>query len=341
MTPNVRKVSGSLVLAVAVAWAIATAAAGDESTGMSGARIHIENKRHDFGDVYERDAFIHTFEVKNIGTENLLIETVRTSCGCTVAEFDSIIAPGQVGKITLNLDGSKVNGTFTKSATVRSNDPDHPSMSVSLGGNILEYISIEPERVYLRGMHGEAVERELTITAHEQGTDFEILGISSNVDDKITYRVEPSTEAGVYKVKIFKNPKLTKINTWGSLHIATNNEHTPDKVVQVNVITPGSIVVSPSIVDFGKVDNARLMGAERIEKEIMISKANGDFSIKEITFSSNHYKAKVEPLDGRSYRVIVGFRPDSKDLSYSDEMVISTDDPLEPALRVRLIARGG
>jgi hypothetical protein len=341
MIRGMRKVS-SLVLCVALALpSTAAIAGGDNSPGTSGARISVENKRHDFGNVYERESFVHTFDVKNIGTEDLIIEDVHPACGCTVAEFDSIIAPGQTGKITLDLDGSRVSGDFNKSAAITSNDPEHPKISVSMGGHILQYIDVEPARVYLRSAHGKGVEREITIKANEQEAAFKILGVSSTIDDKITYRVDQSSQPGVYKIKIFKNPMLGQTNKWGSLNIETNNEHTPTKTVKVNVITPGTIVVSPPIVDFGRVGAEQINSTDRIEKVITVYKEDGRFNIRDVSFSSDRYVAKVEPIEkGRMYRVVVGFHPDSDKVSYSDEMFINTDDPLEPAVRVRLIARG-
>ena len=68
-----------------------------------------------------------------------------------MAKFDKVIPSGQEGKIHMVIEGKRVHDRFNKSATIRSNDPEHPVMTISMAGNITPYVSIVPKsRVYLR-----------------------------------------------------------------------------------------------------------------------------------------------------------------------------------------------
>ena len=147
----------------------------------------------------------------------------------------------------------------------------------------------------------------------------------------------------MYTIRVWKNPKLPAINTWGSLTLHTNSEHSPEKVVQVNVNTRGAIVVQPSTLNFGSITEDALEAAQEevATKAITIYKIRGDFNIQDIKFSSSYYSADIEPLDdGKKYKVTVNFNPPVHKKSYIDEMLIKTDDPQEPSIRVRLLARG-
>ncbi len=54
----------------------------------------------------------------------------------------------------------------------------------------------------------------------------------------------------------------------------------------------------------------------------------------------SHDSAAVETVEhGKRYNVTVRFTPDHMRANFSDEMVINTDDPIEPNIKVRLIAR--
>ncbi|UCG52340.1 MAG: hypothetical protein JSW58_01960 [Candidatus Latescibacterota bacterium] len=261
-----------------------------------------------------------------------------------MAQYDKVIPPGQEGTITLEIEGKKVHGTFNKKATVKTNDPKHPQLTIALAGKILSYVDIQPaSRVYLSGMYGEQVSKELIVTSNEKIKDFKILKLSSNLDDKITYKVIPDSEPGKYKIKVWKNPKLPTLHTWGSLFIDTNSEHSPQKVVQVNVSTRGAIVCQPSQLNFGAFNFAR---AEKdkdapTEKSLTVFKVKGDFQITNVEFTSSDFKAEVQPVEeGKKYKVVVSFVPEAKKKTYYDEMIINTDDPNEPSVRVRLLARG-
>jgi mono/diheme cytochrome c family protein len=62
-----------------------------------------------------------TFAVKNISKAEIVINQVRTSCGCTVAKLPSQpwkLAPGEGGDILLTIDLKGKTGTLIKTATI-------------------------------------------------------------------------------------------------------------------------------------------------------------------------------------------------------------------------------
>jgi hypothetical protein len=260
-----------------------------------------------------------------------------------VASFDKVIPPGQEGKIQFEVDGKKVHGAFSKNASVATNDPKHSMMTITLAGRVIPYIEIQPStQVYLTGVYGEAVSKELTVSSNDKKKKFEILGLSSNIDDKITYSFAPGAEPGQYKITISKNPKLPTLNTWGSLNIDTNSENSPRKVIQVSVATRGLIICQPTQVNFGaqKFNDAGGLMKPAVQT-VEVFKVDGEFQIKDVEFSTHDYKAQVEPVEpGKRYKINVTFAPEAKKRNFQDEMIINTDDPQEPSVRVNILARG-
>jgi len=260
-----------------------------------------------------------------------------------VASFDKVIPPGQEGKINFQIDGSRIHEAFSKSASVSTNDPKHPMLTIALAGKVIPYVEIQPSRqIYLSGMYGEKVSKEIIVSSNEKKKNFKITGLSSNIDDKITYSYAPDTEPGRYKITVWKNPKLPTLNTWGNLNIDTNNEHSSQTVIQVSVATRGSILCQPSQINFGAVKFSPAGALEKpAEQSLEVMKVEGTFTVKDVTFTAADYKARVETLEaGKRYKVHVDFAPVSKKKNYYDEMIINTDDPQEPSVRIRLIARG-
>ena len=59
---------------------------------------------HKFGEISEGEILVCEFYFKNIGDANLIINTIESSCGCTVVKWDkSPIKVGEESKILLNL----------------------------------------------------------------------------------------------------------------------------------------------------------------------------------------------------------------------------------------------
>ena len=73
---------------------------------------------HDFGELLRGKTVTHVFEFKNISDKPLVIDNVRTDCGCTASDWEETPVPsGQTGKITITFDALKV-GYFHKKITV-------------------------------------------------------------------------------------------------------------------------------------------------------------------------------------------------------------------------------
>jgi hypothetical protein len=73
---------------------------------------------HDFGDLKQGKPVFFAFKFKNISAEPLVIETVRTTCGCTAAQYtEDAILPGESGEINMEYDAYKA-GTFKKKIRV-------------------------------------------------------------------------------------------------------------------------------------------------------------------------------------------------------------------------------
>lgn len=96
-------------------------------------KLAIGSFEHSFGTVKPGTPLNFTFKVKNQGNADLEIASVSPSCGCTTSDFDKVIAPGKTGGITLAIEKTeKYNGEIVKTATVKTNDPDHPSFTLTL-----------------------------------------------------------------------------------------------------------------------------------------------------------------------------------------------------------------
>src|SRR5476651_2199479 len=95
-------------------------------------RLTIVEPVKDFGTVAKGDKIDWSFAVKNTGDADLQILAAKPACGCTVADFDKVIKPGQMGKVTAHVDTTNFNGPINKSVTIETNDLNTPSSVLTL-----------------------------------------------------------------------------------------------------------------------------------------------------------------------------------------------------------------
>ena len=122
------------------------------------AEMDIPEPSHDFGVVDPYIKVEHVFRVLNRGKEEMVIEQVRPSCGCTAAVVsEKVIPPGKEGTIRVEYDPEKGRfGKFHKSVKVFIKGEKEPillsvSGEVKKGGNpeTSPVISVTPAKVDL------------------------------------------------------------------------------------------------------------------------------------------------------------------------------------------------
>jgi hypothetical protein len=86
------------------------------------AQITFSEEAFDFGEVDAGAVMQHTFSFTNTGTVPLIIRDVRSTCGCTVADWPRRpIEPGGKGEIPVTFDTKNKNGTQSKPITITAN----------------------------------------------------------------------------------------------------------------------------------------------------------------------------------------------------------------------------
>lgn len=97
--------------------------------------INFESTEHDFGTIpYEGDGRCY-FEFTNDSEEDLVVNKVSTTCGCTRPSWpEEPVKPGESGRIGISYN-TKIEGRFQKSMTVYSNAENSP-VKLFIKGNV-------------------------------------------------------------------------------------------------------------------------------------------------------------------------------------------------------------
>lgn len=88
---------------------------------------------HDFGTIPQDSENRHVFTFTNSGSEPLVIENAKGSCGCTVPQYPKEpIAPGETGEIEVVYKPGKQKNKQTKTVTITANtEPRTTKLTIS------------------------------------------------------------------------------------------------------------------------------------------------------------------------------------------------------------------
>jgi len=104
----------------------ATAPAGPSTT------ISFASYEHDFGNMAAGESVTHFFEFTNTGSEPLVIDNCKGSCGCTVPQCPKQpIQPGEKGQIEVKFNSKGKKNQQTKKVTINANtDPAQTFLTI-------------------------------------------------------------------------------------------------------------------------------------------------------------------------------------------------------------------
>jgi len=99
--------------------------------------IEFEVLEYDAGKVIAGEKVVYAYKFTNTGQDELVIESVKASCGCTAtAPKDKLVKGGQASEIVATFDSRGRSGVQQKSITVRTNDPDQPTLVLRLRAEV-------------------------------------------------------------------------------------------------------------------------------------------------------------------------------------------------------------
>jgi hypothetical protein len=295
----------------------------------------------DVGTVPKGDKIVQDFLIRNDGDAVLEITNIQPACGCTVAEFDRTIAPGKTGKVHAVVDTATFNGPIAKGLAVFTNDPDTPTIELTVRAKVEPYISVKPGYARYITVQGEPVEGDIAQTLWApDGAPMDITAVESPWPYlKATYREArpeerlPDVKGKQWRVEL----KLGNDAKVGPLadYVTVRTNHPKQKVVQIPItgfVRP-VVAVTPPVADFGTFEVK-----EPAKKVLNIRNfATEPIKVTSVEGNLKGIQAKLEPLeDGREYQVQLTLGPGLAKGSFDGKLMIHTDSPKAPLLEVQL-----
>lgn len=129
-------------------------------------RVDFAELRHDFGRVEQGAVVEHAFRLTNEGGSPLVIENLRTACGCAAVASSGEVASGEAAVVEIRCDTGDVFGSQRRTVTVHTNDPERAATVLELQGEVSLDVAADPVRLYAgRVRPGDRVRREILVLA--------------------------------------------------------------------------------------------------------------------------------------------------------------------------------
>jgi len=322
-------------------------------------RLTIVEPIKDYGTISKGEKLDWSFLVKNTGDADLVITSAKPGCGCTVADFDKVIKPGETGKVTAHVDTTAFVGPIAKTVTLETNDLTTPTSQLTIHAIVKPYVEAFPAGfVRFNLLHGET-ESQNVILYSEEEEPFAVTKVELPIDpttnepvkwvnatyEKIATETDKAPNVGrpgqdQYKVKITVGGPDTKLGPLSDhVRIITTSKHQPEYVVSISGVVRPSFRIEPTALNFGEVSPVDVAATRTVILHSNNLRAPESFVVSKVESSVPTVVSSVKPTANKGEDVVrLQIAKYAKPGDVDGTVKIYTNDKMNPIVTVPMKA---
>lgn len=222
-------------------------------------RLELDQVSYNFGRMEQGAKGTHTFLFTNTGEGPLRLAKGETSCKCTLSELaQKDIPPGKSGEVTLEWTARALDPLFRHTATILTNDPQHPRVTLTIEGVLQQSTSVTPPEIVFTNLTRDEQASAKTHIFTEARDDLVITGHTFENAELAPYfdasyhqlpmAAVPEGQKSGWEVVISVKPGLPPGDIEQKIRLQTNLQGVPDLVVPIQgrvgspilIVGPGS-----------------------------------------------------------------------------------------------------
>ncbi|MBN2893900.1 MAG: DUF1573 domain-containing protein [Bacteroidales bacterium] len=326
--------------------------------------------KHDFGNITQEDGLAKiTFEFTNTGGGPIIINDVKSSCGCTTPTWTKEpVGPGAKGIVEAAYDPRNRPGHFSKTITVYSNADNSP-ITLTITGNVTEKQSsveesypqkvgeLRLDQIYLNfgNTYSDQKDKKMELKTYNPTTaDIKIQVEDSYKPAYTSIKVTPEILKPGQEGKIEVTYDASKVNDWdyvrGYIYLTLNGQRNTATRLQVSAIIkekftaeqllhPPKIEFDETSFDFGTINEGDVIVHEFTytntgDSDLLIRKTKSSCGCTAVTLS----KEPIKP--GGKGTVKATFNTTHKKNSQTKTITIITNCPDEKYNKIVLKLTG-
>lgn len=300
--------------------------------------ISFETLHHDFGKVNTDRPLGYRFKVTNKGTAPLQIKRLNASCGCTSTVMDQnkwYLKPGESNAVEITFNPSGFKGLVRKSVNVESDDPQNPNVTLTFEADVIKEIMVEPGSLFFRDLSPSTQSKKTLKLVSGDGVSFQVIDVKIPGAPYLTASWHPEGKDIMVEV-VLDGHKVPAGMRNGAEKLSIRTTHPRVPYVPVDILWDFKTLIS--------VTPDRIVWSEPAGKEHRITlslkhEAGKPFRI--LSAKPSIPQIRVNGLSKTSVpqqEVQIVMDASVKAGTYSEEVILSLDDPDQPDLKVRVNA---
>ena len=297
--------------------------------------ITFDKTHHDFGRISQDRKVAAKYKVSNTGNAFLNITQVRPSCGCTYTMLGKwSLAPGEATEIEAQFDPKGIRGSVRKSIQVVCDDPKNPNVNLTLEAEVVQEIMPSVESVYFHQAAKSTTTRSQVRYASGNGEAVQVLDVKVPGAPFLSFSHRAEGKDVVLEV-VFDGRKVPTGQLRGveQATVKFTNPRLSQLPLNIQWDLKPAITVSPNEVVF---QDAAL---KELRQKLSLKQADGK-AFRVTGARSSLTGLRVEGLNQKANAqdLTVILPGTLKAGRYTETLSLSTDDPDQPELTIRVVA---
>jgi hypothetical protein len=308
---------------------------------VSDARMTFERPSHDFGVVWDHRPVETTFAFTNTGTEPLVIQDIRSTCGCTVPDLEKTeYAPGESGEVTVIFNPANRKGQNNRTITITTNDSSQRVHSLDVSAMVKPVLFIGQQFIRMNMDKGDPQSTVLNVGGRSDAFEAKLKSVDMpglvSVTPTATKTIEHEGETWKqisFDVSSLETAKVG--NHRFVLTFETNDERRAEFTIQAILNVKGDLQATP-----GRLALGRLAKDAPFEQKLTIASRKAKpfkiLRVEDIGSLVGNMTIDVAPAaEGKmdAYTLTVRGTPRAE-LRQSGNIIVHTDMEDEPTIEV-------
>ena len=306
---------------------------------------------YEFGAMPQLSTGTHAWTFKNIGDADLELWFESSTCSCTVAKLKSesgeekkklVVKPKNSIPIDLEWQTKMFHDEYSKGATIGTNDPSRPSVSISVKGKVHPPVVVLPNEMLAFGSASNEETHTGRIAAFSvDRPQTKVTKVTTSRPDFLVARPEPlnakeceqlKVKAG-YHIFVEMKPGMPLGRFHDELVISTDHPLKPEIKMSVGGNMTGPITVIPDRLRIPNVSTAK-----EFIRDMTLLVRGGTPTKFEVAYHPEKLDVQITPDDtptqkGR-YKMTVTIRKGTAGGAVDGDIILKTDHPKAVEMKI-------